>query len=414
MPPSVQEGTSRLPKEKLITFAGFWKCDSMKVAQLGCGICGLVCAEHLARNKKIDNLILADTRLAGAQSLADRLGNARVNLWKVDGTSEREVRKLLKEVDIVVASMPWRLNRLVMELATKTGTDYVDYGMPFDSTGPEFDKYSDMCREGGISALVGMGEEPGISDILAMHGAAKLDRADEANIYDGDTASVEGLEFFSSWSPVDLLDETSVPAAVFSNGKIEFIPPLSARTVYPFPAPVGPLPVYKTNHDETYFMPLGIKTLKNASFNIGIDDAFAGAAMTFRKWGLLSKEPIDVRGTKIVPQHVVAALLPRPESFSARIKGDTMFVVEILGEKNGQRTKVKLWTVMSHKQAYDLCGTNAGAYLVGTGGAVATEMLIDGEVKRKGIVIPEELDVDSFLRRLKDKAVTINEETTAI
>ena len=413
MAPSVQEGTSTGREGK-----ANHDCDlldsptNMKVAQLGCGICGLVCAEHLARNKKVDTLVLADSRLEGAQALADRLHSDRVDVRKVDGTKEGEVRKLLKEMDVVVASMPWRLNRLVMDLAAQTGTGYVDYGMPFDSTGPDFDKHSELCRKGGISALVGMGEEPGISDILAMHGASLLDRADEAHIYDGDTASVEGLEFFSSWSPVDLLDETSVPAAVYRNGKIEFIPPLSARTVYPFPDPIGPLPVYKTNHDETYFMPLGIKTLKNASFNIGIDDGFAGAAKIFRKWGLLSKEPVDVRGTKITPLHLVAALLPRPESFSAKIKGDTMFVVEILGEKDGRRAKVKLWTTMSHKEAYDICGTNAGAYLVGTGGAVATEMLIDGEVKKKGIVIPEELNVDSFLKRLKGKSVTIKQETS--
>ena len=382
----------------------------MKVVQLGCGICGLVCAEHLAKNKKVDSLVLADSRTAGAQGLADRLKMKKLAVAKVDGTSEKAVVELLKDADIVVATMPWRLNKLALEAAIATGTDYVDFGMPFDSTGPEFDRYSARCSDAGVSALMGMGEEPGMSDILAMNGAAKLDRADEAHIYDGDTASVDGLEFFSSWSPVDLLDETSVPAAVFRNGKIEFIPPLSARMVYDFPKPLGPLPVYKTNHDETYFMPLGIKTLKNASFNIGIDDGFAAASVTFRKWGLLSKEPIDVRGSKVVPQHLVAALLPRPESFSAKIKGHTCFVVEVLGEKKGRKTLVKQWTVMSHKDAYALCGTNAGAYLVGTGGAVATDMLIDGEVTKKGIVIPEELEVQSFLRRLDSKGVKIQEQ----
>jgi len=386
----------------------------MKVVEIGCGICGLVCAEHLSRNPKIDTLVLADSKPAGAEALARKLKDNRVQVLRVDGTSERDIVGLLKDADIVVATMPWRLNKLVLEAAIKTGTDYVDFGMPFDSTGPEFDGYSERCLKAGVSALMGMGEEPGISDILAMRGASMLDRADEAHIYDGDTASVEGLEFFSSWSPVDLLDETSVPAAVFRDGKIEFIPPLSSRTVYNFPAPLGPLPVYKTNHDETYFMPLGIKSLKQASFNIGIDDGFAAAAATFRKWGLLRKEPIDVRGTKIVPQHVVAALLPRPESFSAKLKGDTCFVVEVTGEKKGRKTMAKLWTMMSHKRAYEMCGTNAGAYLVGTGGAVATDMLVDGEVRKKGIVIPEELNVQSFLTRLKAKAVVIHEETSVL
>jgi len=386
----------------------------MKIVQLGCGICGLVCAEHLAKNPKVQELVLADRRIEGATELKNRLGSDKVSVKSIDGTDVNALNKLLKGKDIVVATMPWRLNKLAMDIAIKVGVDYVDFGMPFDSTGPEFDEYSKRCRDAGIAALVGMGEEPGMSDVLAMYGASKLDRADEAHIFDGDTAAVQGLEFFSSWSPIDLLDETSVPAAVFRDGKIEFIPPLSARQIYDFPAPLGPLPVFKTNHDETYFMPLGIKTLRQASFNIGIDDNFANASKLFRKWGLLSKDPIDVRGTRIVPQHLVAALLPRPESFSGKMTGDTCFVVEVTGVKKNKRTKVKLWTMMSHDEAFKLCKTNAGAYLVGTGGAIATEMLIDGEVKDKGIVIPEQLSVESFMRRLPEKKVKIREELTLI
>lgn len=382
----------------------------MKVVQLGCGICGLVCAEHLSKNRKIDELILADAKTEGATALADRLKNPRVSIRKVDGTDRQAVTKLLKGTDIVVATMPWRLNRLAMEVAAKVRTNYVDFGMPFDSTGPEYDQYAAMCKDAGITALVGMGEEPGMSDVLAVHGASKLDRADEAHVYDGDNASVEGLEFFSSWSPIDLLDETSVPAAVFRDGKIEFIPPLSARIVYQFPDPIGPLPVYKTNHDETYFMPMGVKSLKHASFNICLDDKFVQASEIFRRWGLLSKDPIDVRGVKVIPQHVVAALLPRPESFSGKMKGHSGFVVEVKGVKKGKKTLVKQWTMMSHERAYELFRTNAGTYFVGTGGAIGTEMMIDGEVKEKGIVIPEQLPVKSFLSRLGPKNVEVHEE----
>ena len=386
----------------------------MRVTQLGCGICGLVCAEHLARYEKVEQLTLADARTDAANSLAHKLKSKKVTVEKVDGTDQKAVQGLLEDTDIVVATMPWRLNRMVMQTAAKVGTDYVDFGMPFDSTGPEFDEHHKLCKDGGIAALVGMGEEPGMSDVFAMHAASKLDLAEEAHVYDGDTGTVEGLEFFSLWSPIDLLDETSVPAAIFKEGMIEFIPPLSSRQIFNFPQPLGPLPVYKTNHDETYFMPMGIKSLKQASFNIGIDDNFANAATLFRKWGLLSKEQIDVRGVKIVPQHLVAALLPRPESFSGKIKGHTCFVVEVIGVKGGKKTKVKLWTMMSHDEAYRMCRTNAGAYLVGTGGAVATEMLIDGEVKEKGIVIPEQLSISSFLSRLGPKKVEIKEETSSV
>ena len=386
----------------------------MKVVQLGCGVCGLVCAGQLARYPGVKSLVLADSKTEGAEALAARLKNDKVSVKKVDGTSPKALKSLLKDADIVVATMPWRLNKLALKIAAETETDYVDFGMPLDSTGPEFDELSEMCKKAGISALVGMGEEPGMSDVFAMHAASKLDVAHEAHVYDGDNASVEGLEFFSLWSPVDLLDETSVPAAVFRDGKIEFIPPLSARQVYDFPKPLGPLPVYKTNHDETYFMPMGIKSLKQASFNIGIDDGFAHASTLFRKWGLLGKEPLNVRGTMVVPQHLVASLLPTPSSFGDKVKGHTCFVVEVIGEKKGKKTKVKMWIMMSHEEAYKLQKTNAGAYFVGTGGAIATEMLIDGEVKEKGFVIPEQLSPASFLARMKKRNIKVNEEITPL
>ena len=386
----------------------------MRVVELGCGVCGLVCAEHLAGNGKVDELVLADSRPGGARALADRLGSTKLRVVKVDGTDAGALRSLLKGSDLLIATMPWRLNKLPLKIAAEMGTNYLDFGMPLDSTGPEFDSLSNMCSDAGIAAMVGMGEEPGISDVFAMHAASKLDLAEEANVFDGDTGVVEGLAFFSLWSPVDLLDETSVPAAVFRDGRIEFIPPMSERQLYEFPQPLGRLPVYKTNHDETYFMPMRIKTLKNASFNICIDDQFARASVTLRKLGMLSKKAIDVKGVSIRPLDVVAAMMPSPVDFAEKVRGHTGFVVEVMGMKAGRRTLIKMWTIMSHAKAYELHHTNAGAYYVGTGGAVAADMFIDGEVEERGFVIPEQLQTESYIRRLSAKGVSYKEEISLI
>ncbi len=377
---------------------------------MGCGVCGLVCAEHLAKHPKVDRLILADRRTEGARALTARLSSTRVSVREADGTDPAALRALLKHADLVVAAMPWRLNRLVLEIAAQVGVDYVDFGMPFDGTGPEFDAADKLCRDAGVSALVGMGMEPGISDVFAMHAAASFDRVVEVHVYDGDTASVEGLELFSTWSPVDLLDEMSVPAAVFEDGKIRFLPPMSAKQTYAFPEPVGPLTVYKTNHDETYFLPMALPALRRASFNIFIDSAWVDAAATLRRLGLLRKEPLDVRGTPVHPLDVIAAALPMPTILADRIRGIASFAVEVAGEKDGRSVRRRVWTSMSYADAHRLHGTNATAYLVGTGGAVAAEMLLDGEVKDTGLVIPERLPPESYLRRLRAKGIEPHEE----
>jgi saccharopine dehydrogenase (NAD+, L-lysine-forming) len=382
----------------------------MNVVQLGCGICGLVCAEQLAKNPSVDSVILADTRTHAAEALADRHKNHKMSVKRVNGTDPNDLDSLLKGCDIVVASMPWQLNKLVMEVAARRGTNYVDFGMPLDSTGPEFDRLAKMCRDAGITALVGMGMDPGISDVFAQHAANRLDRADEAHVYDGDNGTIDGLDFYSLWSPVDLLHEMSVPAAVFRNGKMVFIPPLSEREMYDFPEPIGPLPVYKTNHDETYFMPMGIKTLKNASFNIAIDDNFARTAMMLGRIGLLSEDPIDVKGVKVRPLDVVAAMMPSPVNYVGKVKGYSSLVVEAIGERKGRRTKVKMSTMMSHEKAHELHGSTATGYYVGVGGAVSTEMLVEGEMNEKGLLIPEQVPTESYIARLHPKGVEVKEE----
>lgn len=382
----------------------------MDVVQLGCGVCGLVCAEHLAHHPKVDRLVLADRRTEAARKLASRLGDDRIAVQEVDGTDPDAVRRLLQDCDLVIATMPWRLNRLVLDLAAKTRTDYLDFGMPFDATGPGFDEASVRCREAGVAGLVGMGMEPGISDVFAMHAAQSLDRAEEAHVYDGDTGAVEGVELFSTWSPVDLLDEMSVPAAVYEDGQIRFLPPLSSSDWFDFPEPVGRRRVFRTNHDETYFLPRGIPTLRHASFNIHIDDAWVRAAEVLRKLGLLTGEPLDVRGVRVRPLDVLAAALPSPVLLEDRIRGHATFVVEVTGTRSGRRERVRTWTGLSYAEAHRDHGTNATAFMVGTGGAVAAEMFLEGGVRETGLVIPEQLDPDRFLRGIQAKGLVVHEE----
>ncbi len=382
----------------------------MRVVQLGCGVCGLVCAEHLAHHPGVDQLTLADRKTDGAHALAKRLADDRVDVEQVDGTKPEALRPLLRDADAVVATMPWRLNRIVLDTAAAVGTPYVDFGMPFDGTGPEFDAASKLWSDAGIPALVGMGMEPGISDVFAMHAAAEMDRVDEVHVYDGDTASVPGLELFSTWSPVDLLDEMSVPAAVYEDGAIRFLPPMSSSQTFGFPKPVGPLRVFKTNHDETYFLPMGIPGLRRASFNIYIDDAWVRVADVLRKLGVLRIDAIDVRGMRVRPLDVIAAALPMPGDLAHRIRGTAMFVVEATGLKAGRKVRTRIWTSLDYEDAHRLHHANATAYLVGTGGAVATEMLLDGKVGGKGLVIPEQLDAEEYLARLRKKGLEVHEE----
>ncbi len=381
----------------------------MKVIQLGCGITGLVCAEHLARNSKVSQLVLADAKTQGAEALASRLKADKISVVRVEGEDAKALKRLIKGSDVVVNSLPWDFMDAVQHMAADTGTDYVDFCLTIQAL-KDFGKIDKMCRDAGITAITATGLEPGISNVLAHYAASRLDVAEELHIIDGDNGVVDGVELFSTWSPVDWVEETTIPAAIYRNGKIEYIPPLHEREVYDFPPPLGPLPVYKTVHDETFLVPKHIRTLKYADFRIGIDDNFAQAARFWRKLGLHSKELVDVKGVKVRPLDLLAALLPKPSEIAGKVRSVGGTVVEMIGTKGGRRMKVRVWTFASHEWAYKHFRTNGTGYLVGTGGAIPAEMLVEGLIKEKGLIVPDQLPYLEFIRRLRGKGLEVNEE----
>jgi saccharopine dehydrogenase (NAD+, L-lysine-forming) len=383
------------------------------VVQLGCGITGLVCAEILEKHPKVSEIVLADSKLEFPKALSARVKSDKMSVVKVDATKTDDLKKLMKGADLLIGSLPYVLSKKVLDVCAETGTNYEEFSLCVEGM-EEFEETDKMCEKAGITALTAMGEDPGISDCFAVNGASKLDELMEAHVMDGDSGTAEEYDFFSLWSPVGMLEETTVPAAVCRDGKIEFVPPLHEKEIYEFPKPIGKLPVYKTSHEETYLMPKFIKGLKNADFRIAVDDNFAYTMKWIRKLGMHSLKPMDVKGVKVAPLDVVIALMPQPVDLIGKVKGFAAVVVEVIGKKNGKKTMVKTWAMMSHEKAYEICKSNATGYLVGAGGAVSAELFLEGHVKKKGFVVPEQMPNEKFMARLPTKQIEVRQEVKVL
>ena len=365
----------------------------------------------MTKNPKVDEVVLADSNTAAAETMRKRTGSPKLSIVKTDASDRESLKKLLRGKDLVISSVPWELHRSVFRAACGSGVNYVDFSLTADNA-DEFAEFQRLCDKSGTTAITGAGEDPGMSNVFARYGADKLDSPEEAYVRDGDSGSAEGYDFFSLWSPVDMLEEATTPALIFKDGKHSYLPPLHKREIYEFPEPIGPLPVYNTTHEETFTIPKFIKGIRQADFKIAIDDNFAAVSNTLRRLGLSGLKPIDVKGATVRPIDVVVSLMPRPVEMAGKVKGYAGIVVEVIGLKDGRRTKVKVWMSMSHERAYELCKSNATGYLVGSGGAVAAEMLIEGEVKEKGLHSPEQLAAEKFIARLPAKEIFVKEEVT--
>jgi saccharopine dehydrogenase (NAD+, L-lysine-forming) len=381
----------------------------VKVVQLGCGITGLVCAEHLERNPKVDELILADKQTEPAASLVERLENDKTTLQKTDASDTSDLKKLMKDCDLVVTSVPSDMNPKLLRAALAVGVDYVDFTIP-RRTIERFDEISKACEDAGIRALTAVGEDPGISDIFAMHGAAKLDEVHEIHIKDADNALSPDYDIFTLWCTNDMLDEITYKAAVYENGSIHWLPPLSRKERYTFPHPVGNHTIYNTTHDETFLIPKFIKGVRYVDFMIVVPDNLAAFANLIREMGMNRMKLVKVDGGQVRPLEVVSACLPNPVDMVGKIKGSGGIMVEAVGIRKGEKCTVRTWVGMSHEDAFKLHNTTATGYLVGTGAAIGAEMLVAGEVKHSGLFVPEMLPIEKYLNRMKIKALTVHEE----
>ena len=384
----------------------------MKVVQLGCGITGLVCAEHLEHNPKVDELVLADKQTESAASLVERSANDKTTLQKTDASDLSDLKKLMKGCDLVVTSVPSDMNPMLLKAALAVGVDYVDFTIPM-RTIEKFDEIGKACEDAGIRALTAVGSDPGISDVFAMHSGSKLDEVHEIRIKDADNATSPDYEIFTLWCTNDMLDEITMKAAVYENGSIHWLPPLSRKEPYRFPDPVGEHTVYNTTHDETFLIPRFIKGVKYVDFMIVVSDKLAELANTMRITGMHSKKLVRVNGVEVKPLDVVAACLPNPVDMVGKIRGSAGIMVEAVGMRKGERCVARTWVGMTHEDAYMQHNTTATGYLVGTGAAIGAEMLVAGEVKHSGLFVPEMLPIERYLHRMRGKGLGIHEVIVA-
>jgi saccharopine dehydrogenase (NAD+, L-lysine-forming) len=363
----------------------------------------------LEKNAKVDEIVLADNWTKPAEEMKRRVGSDKLSVAQVDGSDLKAVKKLAKGADVLVCALPYRLILKVMQMVIPMGVNYIEFSSS-DEHPEALAKLKKMCKDSGAIAITAMGSDPGISDVFARYAANKLDKPEEAYIRDGDNGSAEGYEFFSLWSPIDMLEEVTVPAAVFRNGKIEYLPPLHKREIYEFPEPIGPLPVYNTLHEETFLMSQYIEGIKRADFKIAVDDGFAKTATMLRKMGMASLQPVDVKGVKVSPIDVVVSLMPRPTDLAGKVKGQAGIVAEVIGWKDGRRKMVKVWAIMSHEDAWRIARSSATGFMVGAGGALGAGMILDGSVKEPGFYVPEQLPAEEFVKRLPTVHVEAKEE----
>jgi saccharopine dehydrogenase-like NADP-dependent oxidoreductase len=274
---------------------------------------------------------------------------------------------------------------------------------PYERTGVKLGDeqfaLADAWTDAGQLALVGIGVEPGLSDVFARYAADHLfSSIDELGVRDGADLAVAGHDFAPPFSIWTLIEECLNPPVVWERDRGWFTTaPFSGPEVFDFPAGIGPLECVNVEHEEVLLMPRWISA-NRVTFKYGLGDKVISTLKTLHELGLSSTVPVQVGGVSVSPREVVAACLPDPATLGELMSGKTCAGLRVRGTgKDGTPREVYLYHVVDNAWSMREYGSQAVVWQTAVNPVVALELLATGSWSGTGVLGPEAFDAVPFL-----------------
>ncbi|WP_411104130.1 saccharopine dehydrogenase family protein [Streptomyces sp. cmx-4-9] len=392
----------------------------MRVLLVGAGGVGTAITRIAARREFFEGFVVADYDPARAEAAVASAGDprGRFTARQIDASDEAAVTALLvaERCDVLLNATDPRFVMPLFRAALAGGAHYLDMAMSLSRPHPEHPHQEcgtklgdeqfaqvDAWTDAGRLALVGMGVEPGLSDVFARHAADELfDEIEEIGIRDGANLTVEGYEFAPSFNIWTTIEECLNPPVVYERGRGWFTTePFSEPEVFDFPEGIGPVECVNVEHEEVLLIPRWIPA-RRVTFKYGLGEDFIGKLRTLHALGLDSTAPVPVRGedgaaVRVSPRDVVAACLPDPATLGRKMTGKTCAGTWVKGTKDGRPREVYLYHVVDNQWSMREYGSQAVVWQTAVNPVVALELLAAGVWSGTGVLGPEALPARPFL-----------------
>jgi saccharopine dehydrogenase-like NADP-dependent oxidoreductase len=388
-----------------------------RILLVGAGGVGTAFARIAARRRFAD-LVIADYDLGRAERAAQAAPD-RYTAVRLDASDEQATAALLTShrCDVLMNATDPRFVMPLYRAALQAGTHYLDMAMslshphqdePYERTGVKLgDEQFALAgewEERGRLALVGMGVEPGLSDVFARHAADTLfSEIDEIGVRDGASLEVAGYDFAPTFSIWTTIEECLNPPVIWERDQgWRTTEPFSEPETFTFPAGIGPVECVNVEHEEVLLIPRWVQA-RRVTFKYGLGAEFIGVLRTLHKLGLDSTDPVSVGGQAVSPRDVVAACLPDPAALGDRMTGLTCAGTWVTGtgRDRGPR-EVYLYHVVDNAWSMAEYGSQAVVWQTAVNPVVALELIDSGTWSGTGVLGPEALPAQPFLDLLTD------------
>jgi len=366
------------------------------------------------KNQWIELMVLADYNTKRAQEVATLINSPRFVPHHINARNVKDISELIRKfkITLVMNACDPSFVEPIFDACFETNVKYFDMAMslsvrhkthPYQKIGPstlgqyQFEQNKSWENSGNL-AVIGIGVEPGLSDVFAKYAQKHLfSKIEEIGVRDGSNLVVEGYDFAPTFSIFTLLEECLNPPIIWEKGTGLYVTEaFSQPEVFDFPE-LGPLECVNVEHEEVVLIPRVIDC-NRVTFKYALGNEFIGILKTIETLGMDSTEYVDVKGVKVRPRDVLSAILPDPAKIGPILKGKTCAGTWVQGlGKDGKPREVYLYQICDNEVTMKNYNVQAVVWQTAIPALIAMELVATGVWKGKGVLGAESFDPDPFL-----------------
>jgi len=361
--------------------------DSKKIIILGgCGAVGSVAVKTLAAQDDFDEIVIGDINEKRAAEIQQELGG-KILFRQVDASDAASIAQAVEGCDLVLNCVGpfYKTVKTVLETVIDAGINYVDVCDDVDVTLEILD-WSEKASAKGITALIGMGSSPGVTNILAKFASTMfLDETESVDIFHAhggepvEGAGVIGHRFHCM----------SIEIPMYLDGKLEYVnyfepDGIALRQSFDFPVIGDNIPLYPYPHPEQVTLPTYLDLKQVTNKGTVLPNAYYNLTKDMCALGLNSRDAVNVAGQEVVPYDFAVAYILRERE---RLLKESDF-----GEQCGCVSVVVKGSKGGKAEEYRFHLASEGQALgEGTGipAAMGALLVHRGKIDAKGVFPPE-------------------------
>ncbi|MTH66273.1 saccharopine dehydrogenase family protein [Paracoccus shanxieyensis] len=384
---------------------------------IGAGGVAQVVAHKVAQNaKEFGALHIASRTVSKAEQIItgirEKGHTVEFTAHSLDAMDSKVVASLIRQIDakIVINVGSAFVNMTVLQGCIDTGAAYLDTAIHEDpakvcETPPWYGNYEwkrrEACEKAGITAILGVGFDPGVVNAYARLAEDEyFDKVDSIDIVDINAGS-HGRWFATNFDPEINFREFTGTVYSWQKGAWQENKMFEVGREWDLPV-VGKQTAYLSGHDEVHSLSARYKDA-DVRFWMGFGAHYINVFTVLQNLGLLSEKPVTTaEGLEVVPLKLVKAVLPDPSSLAADYEGKTCIGDLVKGTQDGKPGEVFIYNVADHKDAFNEVGSQGISYTAGVPPVAAAILVARGIWDVKKMANVEDLPARPFLELLGD------------